>query len=89
MAKKESIDERLTKLIKHWDTVLADAGITKAGKETKKTTSSDLMKLLGLTEKEAKAWLKKEPNYTTDEFLQRKRTDEDFTEPLGNKVYYT
>lgn len=78
-AKKESVDERLTKLIRYWDSVLADAGI-KEQNQTDKTTPQDLVKL-GLTQKEAKAWLKKEPNYIADGFLQGKRTAKDFTEP--------
>ena len=38
----------------------------------------------GLTLDEAKAWMKKEPNYVpADENLHKKRTDEDLTKPIA------
>ena len=46
-----------------------------------KTTPDQLAKH-GLTLDEAKAWLEQEPNYVpADEFLQRKRADDNLTKP--------
>ena len=44
------------------------------------TTAEELCKF-GLSLSQAKAWLKREPKYPTDEILQGHKADEDFTEP--------
>jgi hypothetical protein len=67
MPKKEVIDDRIDRLNKHWDDVLTHAGLDKELVEIHETIPEELMKI-GLTIKEAKAWLKKEPQYTTDAF---------------------
>jgi hypothetical protein len=71
VVKKESVDERLTRLNKYWDTVLSDSGIADEQTQTDETTPQDLIKL-GLTPKEAKAWLKNEPNYPIRRFVTTK-----------------
>ena len=59
MIRKESVDERLTKLIKYWDDVLANAGIVNSEAKTEKTTTKDLMKFSGLTEKRSYCMVEK------------------------------
>jgi hypothetical protein len=44
-------------------------------------TKPEQLAKFGLTLNEAKAWLKQEPNYPSDENLQGDHSDEDFTEP--------
>lgn len=46
--------------------MLANAEINNSEYHIDETTPQQLMKSVGLTEKEAKAWLKKEPNFSSD-----------------------
>jgi hypothetical protein len=50
---------------------------------TSEETKPEHLTKFGLTLDEAKAWLKQEPNYPSDEILHGNRSDEDFTEPLS------
>lgn len=66
MQKKETIDERLTRLNKYWDEVLTNAGIDANLSQIDETAPQQLVNLFGLTTKEAKAWLKNEPKFSSD-----------------------
>lgn len=65
MTKKESIDERLDNILKHWDKVLSNAGIQRDETLNDEKMIQHLMNYFGLTVKEAKAWLEQEPNFFT------------------------
>lgn len=65
VVKKENIDERLTRINNYWTNVLAKAGIDN-DEQLEKTIPQALIENLGLTYKEAVAWLRKEPNYLSD-----------------------
>jgi len=66
MTKKETIDERLTRLNKEFDELLANAGIDNNEFQIDETTPQQLINFFGLTAKEARAWLKQEPRFPTD-----------------------
>jgi hypothetical protein len=65
--RKETIDDRLTRLNKYWDEVLANTIIGNEEDKIDETTPQQLTQF-GLTKKEAKAWFKNEPQYPTDVF---------------------
>ena len=85
MCRKETVNERLTRLIKYWDDVLASAEKIDDS-PVKVTTANDLMAIYGLSPSQARAWLKKEPSYNRRKFTAtpwKNRTDEDVTEPFS------
>ncbi len=86
MPKKETVSERLDRLLTYWNKVLADSGIIE-NLPLEETTPKELASKFGLSLSQAKTWLKREPKYPTDEILQRKRTDKDFTEPRFRFCY--
>jgi glycyl-tRNA synthetase alpha subunit len=68
MKKRETIDERLNRLNREFDEILENAGTDNSEYHANETTPKQLMKSFGLTAKEAKAWLKREPSFPADEF---------------------
>ncbi len=78
--KKLSSDERLKRLNADLDKMLSVAGIVREYENIEDKEYAKLT-LFGLTKKEAKAWLKREPNYISRRKVTDSRTDEDETEP--------
>lgn len=73
----KSPDERLRELRKEFEAMLGEHSPTE-----NIVSNEDLLKSLGLTKDEAEAWLRDEPDYKpSDESLQKKSSDKDFTEP--------
>jgi hypothetical protein len=70
----DAIDDRLAKILEEFNRML--------GKPEKDEDALSKLIRLGLTPNEAKTWLENEPNFIpSDEFLQRKKSDGDFTLP--------
>jgi hypothetical protein len=63
--KKLSSDERLKRLNADLDKMLSVAGIVREYENIEDKEYAKLT-LFGLTKKEAKAWLKREPNFSSD-----------------------
>jgi hypothetical protein len=66
MKKKETLDERLSRLNSEWDATLRELGVYPESCNRNKNDNDDVNYLLlfGLSHKEAKAWLEHEPNYS-------------------------
>jgi hypothetical protein len=80
----DSIDEGFDKLLKDFDELLLGKSLSKS---TEAKNNIDRLIDFGFTLKEAKNWLKKEPNYrSSDENLQREKSDEDLIEPSRKKL---
>jgi hypothetical protein len=79
MSRKETIDERLTRINKQFDELLGNSSTV--GKK-EESNLEQITRHFGLTVSEAKVWLKQEPNYKpADEKKHLRGTDEDETEP--------
>jgi hypothetical protein len=81
----KSLDERFDNIRKRLEILVnQDFAIV----DEMKTTSEQLSRKFNLSSSQAKAWLKREPNYVADDILQRKRTDGDLTEPREPSYLY-
>ena len=78
LERKETPKERIERIYKEFDEMLR-------GKQTTTKTiieTPNKLTRFGLTLREAKGWMKKEPNYiSSDGISQKKPSDEDFTKP--------
>ena len=57
--------------------------------ENKENILKNLTSKFGLSKSQAKAWLKKEPNFTTDEFLHEPRNRRRVDRTIVSKIYIT
>jgi hypothetical protein len=79
MENRKTLEQRIDRIIQDLDEVLRNEPVSSS---LKKNDNKILLGRLGLTHKEAKAWLKQEPNYRpADEKKQPFRTDDKGTEP--------
>ena len=69
-----SIDERLHKLNEEFRKFMESLTVRE---QTEKTTPEELALFFGLTTKQAKLWLLREPNYLSDDLSQHKDEDDD------------
>lgn len=85
MKKKETVDERLTRLNNEFDALLKDAGVFNNESYPEVITPIKLTRF-GLTLNEARSWLKREPNYLpADEKKHYFRTDD--KEPVPARAF--
>lgn len=88
MVRKETPEEKLARIADYWKDVEANLGLIKP-EINYECLPEQIASVFGLSLSQAKAWLKKEPQYPAniaDESLQKKRTDKDFTEPYAEPI---
>lgn len=82
MTKKENIHEKLVRLNREWDETLRNLGIyVKPCNRDNDMGNIDRLMLFGLSRKEAKAWIKREPNYPSDVSYHDDESDDKLPEP--------
>ena len=74
-----SIDERLSRLKEQLDKLLNSDSLVEPDEATSPEHIADVF---GLSHSQAKAWLKKEPNYSSDVSYHEPRKDDKLTEPF-------